>query len=102
MEKLPVNTTENEENFHEVFEKRLEIKKLAKELGLDVQALEETKNTPEGRIFDIYYKSDFDELNKKASAFKISDWKPPIDHPWRTQFLFGKRDVQREKILTAT
>ncbi|PJC01676.1 MAG: hypothetical protein CO073_03070, partial [Candidatus Komeilibacteria bacterium CG_4_9_14_0_8_um_filter_36_9] len=74
MEKLPVNTTENEENFHEVFEKRLEIKKLAKELGLDVQALEETKNTPEGRIFDIYYKSDFDELNKKASAFKISDF----------------------------
>jgi len=45
------------------------------------------------------------EIDIKLPAItvrKISDWKPPIDHPWRTQFLFGKRDVQREKILTAT
>ena len=74
MEKIPVNTPENKENFHEVFEKRLELKKLALELGLDVQALEETKNTPEGKIFDTYYKSDFDELNKRASTFKIADF----------------------------
>ena len=76
MEKIPVGASENKENFHEVFEKRLELKKLAKELGLDVQKLEETKNTSEGKIFDAYYKADFDELNKKASTFKISDFGP--------------------------
>lgn len=44
------------------------------------------------------------EIDIKLPAItirKISDWKPPIDHPWRTQFLFGKKDMQREKILTA-
>ena len=50
------------------------MKKLAKELGLDVNKLKEKQNTPEGKIFDTYYKEDYEELDKKASAFKVSDF----------------------------
>lgn len=31
---------------------------------------------------------------------KVSDWKPPVDHPWRKQFIFGKRTVEKELVLT--
>ena len=44
------------------------------------------------------------EIDIKLPALtvrKISDWKPPIDHPWRTQFIFRKRISQPEKILIA-
>ncbi len=44
------------------------------------------------------------EIDIKLPALTIrraSDWKPPIDHPWRTQFIFSKRINQPEKILTA-
>ncbi len=68
------NSQENEQNFHEIFEKRLELKRIAKELGLDVTKLKEENNTPEGKIFSMYYKSDFEELDQKASTFKIVDF----------------------------
>jgi transposase len=44
------------------------------------------------------------EIDIKLPALtvrKISDWKPPIDHPWRTQFILSKRIHQPEKILIA-
>ena len=34
------------------------------------------------------------EIDIKLAAItvrKISDWKPPIDHPWRTQFLLNRQ-----------
>jgi len=42
------------------------------------------------------------EINIKLPAItikKISNWKPPIDHPWRTQFIFDKKMVEKERIL---
>jgi len=42
------------------------------------------------------------EIDIKLPAItikRISDWKPPIDHPWRTQFIFGKKMVKKERIL---
>ena len=68
------NSQGNQQNFHEIFEKRLELKRIAKELGLDVTKLKEENNTPEGKIFSMYYKSDFEELDQKASTFKIADF----------------------------
>lgn len=44
------------------------------------------------------------EIDIKLPALtirKISGWKPPINHPWRTQFIFSKRINQKEKILIA-
>ena len=72
---MRTETSESSENFHEVFAKRLELKNLAKELGLDVNKLKkEEQNTPEGKIFDMYYGGDFEELDRKASTFKIADF----------------------------
>jgi hypothetical protein len=54
--------------------------------------------------FKVLPKRPEKEINIKLPAItirKISDWKPPIDHPWRRQLLFGKKDMQREKILMA-
>lgn len=45
------------------------------------------------------------EINVKLPALtvrRISGWKPPINHPWRTQLIFSKRINQPEKILTTT
>ena len=42
------------------------------------------------------------EIDLKLPAItvrKASGWKPPIDHPWRTQFIFGKKTVEKERIL---
>lgn len=33
------------------------------------------------------------------TARKISGWKPPINHPWRTQFIYSKKMVKKEKAL---
>ena len=44
------------------------------------------------------------EIDIKLPALtirRISGWKPPIDHPWRTQFIFSKRINQPEKTLIA-
>lgn len=44
------------------------------------------------------------EIDIKLPALtirRIAGWKPPIDHPWRTQFIFSKRINQPEKILIA-
>ncbi len=45
------------------------------------------------------------EIDIKLPALairKIDGWKPPIDHPWRTQFIFSKRINQPEKTLIAS
>ena len=60
------------DNFHQVFEDRLRIKKIANdELGITLKDNENgdvknSSNSPLVAIFDKYYKEEYDELNKKA------------------------------------
>lgn len=42
------------------------------------------------------------EIDIKLPAItvsKVSGWKPPIDHPWRSQFIFDKKIVEKERVL---
>ena len=80
MEKKITNTEGKEENFHEIFKKRLELNRIARELGLDVDNLKEAKSSPEGEIFDEFYGKDFEEINQRASTFKISDFGEENSH----------------------
>ncbi len=56
MEKIP------EQNFHEVSERRKELKKAINELG------------GEGVIFDKHYKKPLEDVNKEAGDFKVEDF----------------------------
>ncbi len=74
MEKMP-NKESEEINFHQVFEDRLRIRKIAsEELGLELENLDKNSNPLLLNIFNKYYKDEYDELNEKAKQFKISDF----------------------------
>ena len=63
-------------NFHQVFEDRLRIKKIARdEFGFDLDDSNGTTNSPLFAIFNKYYKQEYDELNEKAKQFKKTDFK---------------------------
>jgi MoxR-like ATPase len=62
MEGKSNQTSENKPNFHEISEKRKELRKAIRELG--------DKRT----IFDKHYKKPLEEANKQASEFKVSDF----------------------------
>jgi len=46
-------------------------------------------------------KKEIDIKLPAVTISKTSGWKPPIDHPWRRQFIFNKKINQSEKVLTA-
>ena len=63
-------------NFHQVFEDRLRIKKIARdEFGLDLENTKDSSNSPLFAIFNKYYRQEYDELNEKAKLFKKTDFK---------------------------
>ena len=62
MEKMPNQISENTPNFHEVFEKRKELRRAASELG------------DKGVIFNKHYKKPLEEANEQASEFRVADF----------------------------
>src|SRR3989344_5500087 len=61
-EQIPEKSEKNQPNFHEIYEKRNELRKAAGELG------------DKGAIFEKHYKEPLEEANKEAGGFKVSDF----------------------------
>jgi hypothetical protein len=59
----PENSTEDIHNFHEVSERRKELRKAIGELGNN------------GTVFEKHYKGEKESLDRKASGFKVADFK---------------------------
>ncbi len=100
MEKGPQKTAENSQgnqpNFHEIAEKREELRQAIKELGINQDNLEENQETPEVIIFNKHYKKELEELNKEASVFKISDFESLSD---AKEILKKQKLEHKEKIF---
>jgi len=79
MDKAPENITGKQveiANFHQIFEDRLRIKKIARdEFGLDLENTKDSSSSPLFAIFNKYYRQEYDELNEKAKQFKKADFK---------------------------
>jgi MoxR-like ATPase len=79
MERTPGKSIEKQDgstNFHQVFEDRLRIKKIARdEFGLDLENTKDNSDSPLFAIFNEYYRQEYNELNEKAKQFKKTDFK---------------------------
>ena len=51
------------------------------------------------RVLPERPKKEIDIKLPAITAKKISEWKPPLDHPWRSPFIISKKINQKEQIL---
>ncbi len=58
------------ENFHEIYEKRKELKQAINELGIDSD-----EDSSKKRIFEKHYKKDKEAVDEKAAGFSVEDFK---------------------------
>ena len=63
----PENSSENKHNFHEIAEKRKELRKAIAELG-------DNDSLASNVIFDKHYKKPLEEANEQASEFRVADF----------------------------
>jgi len=68
---------EKMEDFHEVSEKRKDLRRAINELGIDTNTTESDAgaNSSGQKIFEKHYKKEKEALDTRASAFKIADFK---------------------------
>ncbi|MFA6227275.1 MAG: AAA family ATPase [Candidatus Paceibacterota bacterium] len=85
MEKIP--------NFHEISEGRKELRKAIQELDIK----EGDESSPETEIFEKHYKGEKEALDKKASAFKIADFKDKKNPNPEDSGLKGAKEALRKQ-----
>ncbi|MEI6420399.1 MAG: AAA family ATPase [bacterium] len=65
---------ENTPNFHEIAERRKELRKAIGELGIDLGVEKPTPKTAEGKIYAKHYQKPLEEAETQAFKFKVADF----------------------------